>query len=108
MSVLALTAHEQTLQFRVRGTSAHVTSFRGTQFVPNRCDVRIHDGQVISVSLDRVDANGWRIEDPNGPDGAKLSVSYGGGEFLPEARTKLPALAQKVLTEIEEATRARA
>jgi hypothetical protein len=102
MTGFELTRNERTMEFVVT-TTEHVTSFRGTSFVPNFCAARIANDRVLSVSLDRLDENGWGIDDPAGPDGAELSVGYGGGELVSPGRAKLPQVARDALAEIEKA-----
>ena len=100
MTTFKLTRDERTLEFRLK-TNAKVESYRGTKFVPNHLTVSISGTEVISLMLDLLDEYGYGIDDPAGPDGAELFASYGGGEFLPEYRAKLPKVAQDALAEIE-------
>lgn len=91
---------KRTIDLKVT-TDDEVTSFRGTPFVPNHATVQISGTQIISIILERLDEYGYGTDDPAGPDGAELNASFGGGEFLPEHRSKLPTVAQDALAEIE-------
>jgi hypothetical protein len=100
MTNFAITMDDRTMEFVVT-TTEKVISFRGTSFVPNFCTAKIESGKVVSVGLDRLDENGWGIDDPAGPDGAELNVSYGGGEIVSPGRAKLPQVARDALAAIE-------
>ena len=102
MSTFKTIRRELTLEFKVT-TTAKVPSFNGTRFAPNRVDARVVDGRIVSLTLERLDGNGWIDEDPDGPDGAVLSVSYAGSEIGDNGRTDLPKVAQDALAEIEKA-----
>jgi hypothetical protein len=102
MTDLGLTRDDRTMTFVVT-TTEKVTSFRGTSFVPNFCTAKIESGKVVSVGLDRLDENGWGIDDPAGPDGAELNVSYSGGEIVGPTRANLPQVARDALAAIEKA-----
>ena len=100
MTTFKIIRRELTLEFAIK-TTAKVTSFNGTVFVPNRCETKVYDGKVLSFMLDRVDGNGWVEDDPAGSDGAVLSVSYGRGDML--CHGHLPKVAQDALAAIEDA-----
>jgi hypothetical protein len=102
MTSFELTRDARTVEFVVT-TTEQVTSFRGTSFVPNFCTAQIANGKVLSVGLDRLDENGWGIDDPAGPDGAELNVGYGGGEIVSPGRANLPKVARDALAAIEKA-----
>lgn len=93
-----LTRDHRTLNFRI-ATTERVTSYRGTEFVPNHCDSIVEHGKVITLNLSKLDENGWGIDDPAGPDGAELNAS-----FSPE-RADLPKVAQDALDAIKWAIR---
>lgn len=100
MAAFKITRRTLTMEFTIK-TAAKVTSFNGTPFVPNRCEARVESGTIVSVSLARVDENGWDCDDPAGPDGAVLSVSYGGGEIDPAGRPALPRIAQDAIDTVQ-------
>jgi hypothetical protein len=91
---------ERTFDFKVT-TSLTVTSHWGTSFVPNHCDAKVSNGKVVSVTLDRLDENGWGVDDPAGPYGAELNTSFGGGQIVSPLRAKLPEIARQALTTVE-------
>lgn len=100
MTTFRIIRREFKLEFAIK-TTAKVTSYEGTAFVPNHCETTVYDGQIIAFTLSRLDGNGWGIDDPAGPDGAELYVSYAGGEIDSEGRARLPKVAQEALAEIE-------
>jgi hypothetical protein len=104
MSDLALTHHDVTLEFTVT-TTDKVVSFGGTEFVPNHCDAKASHGKILFVNLSQLDEYGYGVDDPAGPDGAELNVSYGGGQLEGDAVTSLPEVAREALTAIKWALR---
>jgi hypothetical protein len=104
---LQITRDERTVEFTIT-TTDQVASFRGTTFTPNQASATIHSGKILSINLAKLDEHGYGIDDPAGPDGAELNVSFGGGEITAASRIKLPELARDVLTAIEKATQATA
>lgn len=102
MSKFQIARDDRTIEFTVT-TTEEVTSFRGTPFVPTLCTATISKGKILSVGLDKLDEYGYGIDDPAGPDGAELNVSYGGGEIVSPARAKLPQVAREALAAIEKA-----
>jgi hypothetical protein len=101
MTNFRITRQELTIVFAVQ-TTDEVVTYRGTtSFTPNYCRVRAEDGKIISISLDKLDENGWGIDDPAGPDGAQLNASFGGGELMPSYLPKLPKIVRNVLTEVQ-------
>jgi hypothetical protein len=102
MTTFKPTRRELSLEFAVK-TSAKIESFNGTKFIPNRCAAGVLDGEVYSLTLERVGGDGW-IEDDPAVDSAVLSVSYGGGELMGSYRPNLPKVAQDALIEIEKHT----
>lgn len=105
MTTFTITGDERTIEFKIT-TTEKVTSFNGTRFAPNYCQARIHDGEIITVGLDKMDRSGYGVQDPNGPDGAELNVSYGGGELADDYLTKLPKIVQDAITAIRAAMKA--
>lgn len=104
MTTFAITGDERTIEFKVTG-AGKVRSFNGTWFAPNYCLARIHNGEIISIGLDKTDRSGYGVQDPNGPDGAELNVSYGGGELVGPARDTLPQVARDAIAAIEKEIR---
>lgn len=99
-----LASRRTELEFTIE-TTDKVTSYRGTEFVPNWCEVKVYGGEIVSVNLSRLDENGWGIDDPAGPDGAELNVSFGGGQIEGDAIDALPKVAQEALAAIKWALR---
>jgi hypothetical protein len=99
-----LASRRTELEFTVE-TADKVTTYSGTEFVPNWCEVNVYGGQVTSVSLSRLDENKWGIDDPAGPDGAELHADFGGVEFDDDAINALPKVAQEALAAIKWALR---
>lgn len=102
MSTFKITRRSLALEFAIK-TTATVTSFNGTPFVPNHCETTVYDGKVLSFLLDRMDDGGWIEDDPAGSEGSVLSVSYGGGQIIDAARADLPKVARDALAAIEAA-----
>jgi hypothetical protein len=100
VATFAITLDVRTMEFAVT-TTDEVASFNGTPFVPTLCSVRIVNGKIVSIGLDKLDENGWGIDDPAGEDGAELNVSYGGAEIVSPGRAKLPQVARAALAAIE-------
>jgi hypothetical protein len=88
---------ERNVEFEVSGVTV-VTSYSGTQFVPNYAHAKVINGRVVSISVSKMDKNGWGIDDPAGPDGAELHADFGGGEF--DSPESLPALVREILTAV--------
>lgn len=105
MTTFEATGDERTIEFKVT-TTEKVTSFNGTLFAPNYCLARIRNGDIITVGLDKMDRSGFGVQDPNGPDGAELNVSFGGGELTAENLAKLPKIVQDAITAISAAMKA--
>jgi len=99
-----LASRRTELEFTIE-TADTVTSYRGTEFIPNWCEVKVYGGQIASVTLSRLDENRWGIDDPAGPDGAELNVSFGGGEIADDAIGALPKVAQEALAAVKWALR---
>ncbi len=95
-----ITFDERTVEFKVKTTLA-ATSYHGTSFIPNNCRAKLYKGQVRSITLERLDDNGWNADDIGGPDGAVLAADFGGGQLIGKARTGLPRLVQDALAAIE-------
>jgi hypothetical protein len=106
MTNFRITRQELTIEFAVQTTDEAVT-YSGTFFAPNHCRVRAEGGRIISVSLDRLDENGWGIDDPDGPDGAELNASFGGGQLMPSYLPRLPKVVRDALAEAQKATHIR-
>jgi len=104
MATFTTTRREMTIEFAVK-TTAKATTYSGTAFVPNHCDAKVYGDEIVSLTLSKLDENGWGMDDPSGPDGAELHADFGGGEFLAENRAKLPKIAQDALAEVEKAIR---
>jgi hypothetical protein len=100
MSTFKITRRELALEFKV-STSAKLESFSGTKFVPNHVSASVLDGEISSITFERLDADGFGEADPANPD-TDLYVSYGGGELMAEYRDKLPKIALDALAEIEQ------
>jgi hypothetical protein len=104
MTTFTKTGDERTVEFRI-DTSAEVTSFHGSEFIPNHCDAKVYNGTIVSLSLSRLEDGRFGIDDPKGPYGAELSVSFSGGELEPAALAKLPKVAQDALDAVKWAIR---
>jgi hypothetical protein len=104
MTTFKTIRRETTIEFAVK-TRATVTTPHGTKFVVNRCETRIYGDEIVSITLSLLDENGYGIDDPNGPEGSELYVSYGGGQLSADYRDMLPKVAQDALAEIEKAVR---
>lgn len=76
-----VTRDERTIEFAV-STDLEAVTRHGTAFVPNHCSARVYGGKVVSIGLDRLDKNGWGIDDPDGPVGAELNASYSTSEYV--------------------------
>lgn len=100
MTTIKSTSDDRTIRFTVTTTDT-VTTYSGTDFVPNTGEAKISNGEIVSLMLDQVDEDGFDVDDPAGPDGAVLGASFGGGELTPEGRAKLPTVAQKALATID-------
>jgi hypothetical protein len=99
-----LASRRTEMEFTVE-TADKVTTYSGTEFVPNWCEAKVYGGQIASVSLSRLDENKWGIDDPAGPDGAELHADFGGGELDDDAIDALPKVAQEALAAIKWALR---
>lgn len=105
MTTFAITRDERTIEFEVTA-GGKVRSFNGTWFAPNYCLARIYNGEIVSIGLDKTDKSGYGVQDPSGPDGAELNVSYGGGELAAEHVAELPTVAQDAIAAVRAAMRA--
>lgn len=100
MATFDVTSDERSIEF-VMTTTDKIRTYRGTLFSPNCCKVRIEAGKVTSMQMGLVDANGWGIDDPAGPDGAEMWADFGGGELDAQRRSKLPTLVKEALGAVE-------
>lgn len=102
MTTFRVISHRTVIEFSIE-TADRVTSFGGTDFVPNHCRARIQDGEIVSISLEKLDENGWGIDDPAGPDGEELAASFSGPEITGQPPHATPRVAQDALKAAAEA-----
>lgn len=101
LSGFTVTRRETMLAFTVT-TTERVTSHRGTEFVPNHCRAKISHGEIVSLTLSKLDENGRGIDDPAGPYGAELHADFGGGQLGDSARrfgSEIPVKSLRIVRE---------